>query len=396
MLGHLHFPLCKRVAPVFFLDFYIFSVFISFRSSFFSGFPASLLSYCEFLRWNFKKKQLRNRKTHKLLKCFGFSLKKKKSQPNSPFRCGRADHSGSADGRLRGRRGALSPWQPDGGQHHLGHRRRRRAAGNNPEKVFYENTQQDNEGQSWKTTPWAVTGVCAFADGGVCPAAHQRRRHQGLARHSEDVRPPELEGGAGRRHDLRSARGVFVSLRWVRLKASPAPPRPALCLQRSVSSTQTSSAADWRRRRTLSWNLRPVCATSAPEMWRSWFPAGPERRLDTVLCLCRFVYVWWAESSSQLHPPHLQTLSSTVVSLEPSNTLSSSSLWHLCVFETHEWTFQGWWTNISSNEALIVGLDSSGICLWKFENPAVLIVFYNTRKKHVDRLRCPAGSDVWP
>lgn len=157
---------------------------------------------------------------------FRFFIKKKKSQPNSPFRCGRADHSGSADGRLRGRRGALSPWQPDGGQHHLGHRRRRRAAGNNPEKVFYENTQQDNEGQSWKTTPWAVTGVCAFADGGVCPAAHQRRRHQGLARHSEDVRPPELEGGAGRRHDLRSARGVFVSLRWVRLKASPAPPRP--------------------------------------------------------------------------------------------------------------------------------------------------------------------------
>ena len=65
-------------------------------------------------------------------------------------RCGRADHSGSADRRLWGGRGALSPWQPDGRQHHPGHRRRSRALRENPEEVFHQNTQQDNQGDGDK------------------------------------------------------------------------------------------------------------------------------------------------------------------------------------------------------------------------------------------------------
>lgn len=64
-----------------------------------------------------------------------------------PVRCGRADHTGSAHRRLRGSRWALSPWQPDGGQHHPGHRRRGRTPRENPEEVFYQNTQQDNKGR---------------------------------------------------------------------------------------------------------------------------------------------------------------------------------------------------------------------------------------------------------
>lgn len=71
-----------------------------------------------------------------------------------PARCGWADHTGSTHWRLWGSCGALSPWQPNGRQHYIGHCRRGRALRENPEEVFCKNSQQDNQGNDQETFYW--------------------------------------------------------------------------------------------------------------------------------------------------------------------------------------------------------------------------------------------------
>lgn len=72
-------------------------------------------------------------------------------------RCGWADHTGPAHWRLWGSCGALSPWQPNGRQHYTGHCRRGWALRENPEEVFYQSTQQDNQGNDKETCYWGFT-----------------------------------------------------------------------------------------------------------------------------------------------------------------------------------------------------------------------------------------------
>lgn len=132
----------------------------------------------------------------------------------------------------------------------------------------------------------------------VCPAADQRRGHERLARHPEDVRSAELEGGYGCRHDLRSARGVLFPLRWGVTRQFLLWTYPSFTTFFYASVCQTFSAADWRQQRIRSSILRPVCATSVRVTWRSWCPAGAELRMDTALFPCRFVDFFLTHAAS--------------------------------------------------------------------------------------------------
>lgn len=210
-----------------------------------------------------------------------------------PARCGRADYTGSAHWRLWRSCGALSPWQPNGRQHYIGHCRRGRALRENPEEVFYKNSQQDNQGNdqetfysefmnwesiiddiimflscSWSARWWWKTGMTSW-----------RRVTCRTGRRLWLLLWPMLS--------LRSSRASVVS--WSTQDMQPVlRVLSYICaLWLNLSVFKTFSGTDWRQQTMPNCKPRPVCVTSVLETWRSLYLVGPEPRTDTVPSLFR-------------------------------------------------------------------------------------------------------------